>query len=128
MDEPFQIDFKLFHKLIGLSGKINILKFYGIIITFFVSIKYLTALLPNPFPLKELFALSIAFLGGFRIQTSKILDKQIKMMTFFPFVNIEKIKKYFLYKKPIVIYIMIFYLLFPINLSKEEISQVHNPV
>lgn len=122
MIKSFKIDLELFQKQVNLKNNFkNYLIFYGTIAGILIVFKYLTTLPPNTFPLKELFALGIAFLGGFKIQTDSISIKQMQMITFFPFVGVETIKKYFLYKRAVIIYAMIFYLLFPINLSREEI-------
>lgn len=122
MIEAFKIDMNLFKKQIGLKDTFkDHLIYYGTIIGILIGIKYLTTLPPNPYPLKELFALGIAFLGGFKIQTDSISIKQMQLITFFPFIGVENIKRYFLYKRAVIVYVMIYYLLFPINLSREEI-------
>lgn len=122
MIEAFKIDMKLFQKQIGLKNTFkDYFIYYGTIVGILIGVKYLTTLPPNTFPVKELFALGIAFLGGFKIQTDSISIDQIQMITFFPFVGTERIKKYFLYKKAVFVYAIIFYLLFPINISREEI-------
>lgn len=122
MIKALKIDHKLFQKQINLKNDFkNYLIFYGTVAGILIVFKYLTTLPPNTFPLKELFALGIAFLGGFKIQTDSISIKQMQMITFFPFLGVERIKKYFLYKRAVIVYAMIFYLLFPINLSREEI-------
>lgn len=121
MTKAFKIDMNLFQKQVGLAKTKNVVMFYGIIATILIVIKYLTTLPPNTFPVKEFFALGIGFLGGFKIQTDSISTNQMQMITFFPFVGTETIKKYYLYKKALFVYTMILYLLFPINLSREEI-------
>ena len=111
----FKIDQSLIFKEIKLSKLSNIIKFCGIIIAILIVIKYFTSLLPKAYLAKEFFALSIAFLGLFKIRIDKILNRQIQMLTFFPSISKSKIKKYFLYKKTVIVYLITIYFLFPIN-------------
>lgn len=122
MVNALKIDLFLFRKQIRLSGLRNIILFVGIHIVVLAGFKYLTSFAPNTFPLMELFTLSIAFLGVFKIHSNHISIKQVKMITFFPYLNIDKIKRYYLYKKPFFAYFLTFYLLFPTSITEEEFT------
>lgn len=122
MINTLKIDLFLFRKQIKLSGLRNIILFVGIHIVVLFGFKYLTSFAPNTFPLMELFALSIAFLGGFKIHSTRISKKQVKMITFFPYLTVDRIKKYYLYKKPFFVYFLIMYLLFPTSFTEREFT------
>ncbi|GMA08124.1 hypothetical protein GCM10025886_12750 [Tetragenococcus halophilus subsp. flandriensis] len=119
MIEALKIDFTLFRRQMNLYDLGSIIPFVGVLSILFLGFKYLIGLTPNPFAATELFALGLAFLGGFKVHSETISSKQVKMITFFPHLKTKDVKRYFLYKKPFFVYFFTFYLLFPPRFTQE---------
>lgn len=122
MREIFKLDMKLRFKEIKIDKISGAIQFVLIILAIFLFLKYLSSLPSDHYVIKALFAFFLAFMGFFKIRTDSITQREMDFMTFFPKFNKTQVRKYFMYKKAIITYIFIIYLLFPTSVDILEIK------
>ena len=122
MREIFKLDMKLRFKEIKIDKISGAIQFVLIISAIFLFLKYLSSLPSDHYVIKALFAFFLAFMGFFKIRTDSITQREMDFMTFFPKFNKAQVRKYFMYKKAMIIYIFIIYMLFPTSVDILEIK------
>ncbi|MDU5368964.1 MAG: sugar ABC transporter permease [Finegoldia magna] len=122
MKEIFKLDMKLRFKEIKIDKISGAIQFILIISAIFLFLKYLSSLPSDHYVIKALFAFFLAFMGFFKIRTDSITQREMDFMTFFPRFNKTQVRKYFMYKKAMITYIFIIYLLFPTSVDILEIK------
>lgn len=122
MREIFKLDMKLRFKEIKIDKISGAIQFILIISAIFLFLKYLSSLPSDHYVIKALFAFFLAFMGFFKIRTDSITQREMDFMTFFPRFNKIQVRKYFMYKKAMITYIFIIYLLFPTSVDILEIK------
>ncbi len=122
LTELFLLDTRLYFKKFDLEGDLNIIKFILLLLLIFTGLKSLTYFITNYFVVQELSSLFIGFLGLFTIVTKKISYYQESLFIYFPSFGINKIKKYFLYKKLLLKYFFIIFMLFPLRFNSTTIK------
>lgn len=120
MIEALKVRSKLIREQFQVYGFFNILLATAIILFVFGGLKYLFHLFPDSFVLKEFLSSGLVLLGAINIQNKTISQGEIKMHSFFPFLSNQSVKRLFLFQKPIVIYLLAIYLLFPTQFNNEE--------
>mgnify|MGYP001637915767 FL=1 len=122
MREIFKLDMKLRFKEIKIDRLSAAIQFVLIISVIFLFLKYLSSLPSDAYVIKALFAFFLAFMGFFKIRTDSITRREMDFMTFFSRFNKTQVRKYFMYKKAMITYIFIIYLLFPTSVDILEIK------
>lgn len=111
------IEIELIRKKFSIYGFFNVLSLLGLFAIIILGGKYFLFRNADYFSLSLIISLFLLLLGLTNVSPSlaKYFIIVSNINAFFPSLGIDKIKKYFNYKKIIIAYIIIFYSLFPLD-------------
>lgn len=122
MIKPLKVEINLIRERFKIYGLFNILSLFIVLMIILSGIKSILFFLPDTFSVYMILSMILVITGATKIYSEKISLGEQKMRAFFPDIKMSTIKKYFLYKKPAIIYLLIIFLFLPINSSNENYS------
>ncbi|MGT2637717.1 hypothetical protein ACVRWL_08075 [Streptococcus ratti] len=124
LSKVFFLEIDLIRKRFQIYGVFNTLSLLLVILSLLIGGKFLIFFLGNYPKLAPIVSLILLLMGlcNVAIPEDKLFKKLGLLRGFFPFLEIEKVRSYYRYRKFILSILLIFYLLVPLEVTNDTLK------